>query len=756
MRVGYVPDCFGHISQFPQIMRGFGIDNAVLFRGITTDQVKAEFTWRSPDGSEVLCVKMPDNNAYSNFLYRLRPTLSAAGEIDFEQSRKEIQALVEDCEREKPTTSNLLFMDGVDHIFPNPKTPAIMSDANENMDFGTIFHSTLPAFVEAVRSENPELETVEGELRWSNRAWNLQSVLAHVMSSRIHLKQANHEIQTLLEKWAEPFSTIAWTLGKSYPSSYLSLAWKYLLQNHPHDSICGCSPDQVHRDMVYRFDQARLITQPIVDQSLSFIADKVDTSTAPEKSVAVVVFNPLSWERTEVVDADIFLPHDFDEWRLQITDVDGNEVPFRVLGGSQPWGLIQQPYDIPVGLPYKGARVVFLAENVPSVGYKTFYARVLDTPYRTPGTLVTGPNSAENDDLVLTVEADGTLTIIDKNTAQLYSGGMIFEDGGDFGDGYNYVKPVRDAVVTSLGSIAHTSVVEDNSVRVRFKIETILPVPASKNPNNQERSAAKADLAITSYVTLAKGSRRVEITTQVENNACDHRLRVLFPSGINAEYSNAEGAFDVLTRAIAIPECKDWREPMPATQPQKSFVDVSDGELGILLINEGLPEYEVKNDAERTIALTLMRCTGNGVGGSDAQVEGQLLGKHQFRYAVAPHSDAWQDAMVWRDAWSHNAPFRIATTAVHEGTLPLSKSFLSIESPEVVLSILKKSDRTDDITARFFNFKDAPVSGDVSIESAGAIRRTDMNEETIDENPVGTLNIGPKQIVTLAAELQKG
>ena len=95
---GYVPDCFGHISQFPQIVRGFGIDNAVLFRGISTDQVASEFIWRSPDGSEVLTVKMPDNNAYSNFYYRLHESLRYADKpLDPDQVTKEVEGLVDDC-----------------------------------------------------------------------------------------------------------------------------------------------------------------------------------------------------------------------------------------------------------------------------------------------------------------------------------------------------------------------------------------------------------------------------------------------------------------------------------------------------------------------------------------------------------------------------------------------------------------------------------------------------------------------------------
>ncbi|MHB1459008.1 MAG: glycoside hydrolase family 38 N-terminal domain-containing protein, partial [Armatimonadota bacterium] len=535
MKVGYVPDAFGHISQFPQLMQGFGIDNAVLFRGITTDQVDSEFTWKGADGSEVFCVKMPDNNAYSNFFYRMRNTLAAEGDIDFEQSRKEILELVSDCETERNTSSNLLFMDGVDHVFAQPKTPAIMKDVNENMNIGTIKHSTLPDFIAAVKAEKPELGVYEGELRWNNRAWKLSGILANVMSSRVHLKQANHYIENLLEKWVEPFTAMAWAKGMNYPETYIALAWKYLLQNHPHDSICGCSLDQVHKDMEYRFDQARLIAEPVLDQSLQYIADKIDTSTAfkqltstmadtkatgnasplpwetaqaTAKSDAVriipmVVFNPLSWSRTDVVDAEIGIPHGWNQAGLKVTDEDGNDVTSCVFPSFKS-GLVQKSYDIPTGLPFHYVKVSFLAEDVPSVGYKTYYLQGTNTPYRATGSMISGPNIAENEYLVLIVESDGTLSIIEKETEQEYTNCMVFEDSGDFGEGWHYIKPTKDTVYSSLGAPVTVSIAEDHELKAVFKIDTVMQVPAEKNPNNLERSLDTVPMHITSYVTLAK------------------------------------------------------------------------------------------------------------------------------------------------------------------------------------------------------------------------------------------------------------
>lgn len=795
MRVGYVPDAFGHISQLPQLMQGFGIDSVVLFRGITTDQVDSEFTWKGADGTEVLCIKMPDNNAYSNFFYCMRGTLSAPqDEFDVELSRQEMSKLISDCENERPTTSNLLFMDGVDHIYANPKTVKIMRDVNENMDVGTIKYSSLQEFIDAVRADNPKLKTYEGELRWNNRAWKLSGILANVMSSRVHLKQANHYLENLMEKWVEPFATVAWLEGKEYPKSYIDLAWRYMLKNQPHDSICGCSVDQVHKDMVYRYDQAKLIAEPILDNTLKYIADKTNTASpveklakktdktskisnasplpweaaqsgsasSPTRIMPITVFNPLSWDRSEVVDTEVAIPHDWHQNGMKITDENGNEVTSKIFGPLPNWDMYQAPYDIPVGLTTTRFNVSFYAEDVPSLGYKTYYLHGLSTPWRASGSLISSVNIAQNEHLVLIVESDGTLTIIDKETERQYIDCMIFEDGGDFGEGWHYIKPPKDLIATSLGAAVTVSIAEDTDLRATFKIDTLMDVPASRHANGQERSEEKTQLKITSYVSLAKGAKRVDVVTEVDNTAKDHRLRVLFPSGIETDYANAETAWDVVSRTVHTPECRDWITPMPPAHPQRSFVDLNDGEAGLTIINDGLIEYEAKGDDDRTIALTLMRCFGNGLGGAHQQVQGQLLGMRTFRFAIMPHAGTWDSAKVWQEAWGHNLPMKAVQTDIHEGELKTTGSYLKISDDNIVISALKKADADDKIITRVFNFTQS-MAGQVKIDMPKNTENAmfaNLNEEIEDKPSIGKssvkIDIPAKRIITIASDVKKG
>jgi alpha-mannosidase/mannosylglycerate hydrolase len=267
-------------------------------------------------------------------------------------------------------------MDGVDHIYAQPRTPAILDIVNARLgDRVEAQHSTLPDFLAAVRNVAPELQTVRGELRHSNRTWRLQALLAHVASSRIHLKQQNHRCETLLERWAEPFSALAWLHGADYPAAYLRYAWKQLLLNHPHDSLCGCSIDQVHRDMLPRFEQCRQVGEELVQNALDFFANRIVTNTTTASGehaphAALVVFNPLGWARHEVVETLVELPQETAPNAVQI--VDGNGVVISCALESLPTAghLHQPPYDIPHTIRCKRWRVRFAADT-PPFGYTT-------------------------------------------------------------------------------------------------------------------------------------------------------------------------------------------------------------------------------------------------------------------------------------------------------------------------------------------------------------------------------------------------
>lgn len=336
MTVGYIPDSFGHISQLPQILAGFGIRDAAIWRGVP--DLPTEFLWQSLDGSAVLAVYLRDG--YSNLAWTPRDPDGFSRII-----RQAVDSLAPHA-----TTHAILLMNGTDHTEPFAGLPGLMNAAEERLPDLKLVHGTLPQYIAAVRAANPELQTVQGEFRSPQRS----SIIPGVLSARMWIKQRNRACETLLEGWAEPFNAFeAWvdlqTDAPLYESdhAFVRHAWNLLLQNHPHDSICGCSVDQVHEEMRVRFDQVEQIAEEITRRSLASLVQHITTKSSklndsqealpaadliqPAPYVPIVVFNPTDGPRTDLVHVKVQIPSVWPGYEL----VDGEDQPL-------PWQKLSE------------------------------------------------------------------------------------------------------------------------------------------------------------------------------------------------------------------------------------------------------------------------------------------------------------------------------------------------------------------------------------------------------------------------------
>ncbi|MBC7228277.1 MAG: hypothetical protein H5T61_13780 [Thermoflexales bacterium] len=773
MAVGYVPDTFGHISQLPQLLRGFGMDTAVIWRGV--GDAPTEFRWAAPDGTEVLVCYLRDS--YSNAAHLPADEANFAAALTAERDRLAPHA----------ATPHLLLMQGTDHMFPRADLPRRIEAADRALH-DRVVHSSLPAYVAAVRAELGEegirhLPLRTGEMRDPSRA----HLLPGVLSTRMWIKQRNHACQTLLERWAEPFSAI---IRQHSLTPFLRRAWKYLLENHPHDSICGCSVDQVHREMRTRFDWCEQIGEEVTRTALEAIAGQVDTQG--EGTVALVVFNPSPTPRTDRVVAAVSPPVDPEGSAL--LGPDGRPVPFRVLrhtvgaemeltfdretmrqmaamavaGGGVVYGdrairgmSVWREEDtgqltLSVGRGTAGAppeqladavavlqslledpaverfvvrvredealEVAFVARDVPPLGYATY--RWAPREAKVPGTSkVPGTLWIENE--FLRVEADpqtGLLTVTDKETGQVLPGVHRFVDGGDRGDEYNYCPPEEDLLV-DRPAVPPVIRRETDALGESLVIEAVYRVPEALAPERSRRGERYVDLPITTRVTLTAGLRRVDFQTVVENTARDHRLRVHFPVPF-AGQAWVEGHWDVVQAAGPPPGAPDWAEQPVPTRPQRGWACLSDGHFGVTLANRGLPEVEVApvDGLHPEMALTLLRCVGwlsrddfpcrAGHAGPALPVpEAQCPGHHTFHYALILHAGDWRAAFAEADAFQTD--LRALSVPAHPGPLPPVLSFVRIEPPALRLSALKPPEEGEGIILRLWNVEEQPVEGTV-------------------------------------------
>ncbi|UCH85957.1 MAG: hypothetical protein JSU97_05285 [Dehalococcoidia bacterium] len=743
MMVGYLPDMFGQIVYMPSILTGFGIPAAVIWRGVDRSIPTSEFFWRAPDGSEVLAIHLPQGYSLGRALPLEREPLM--------NRLHSIRQVLEPW----ASTPHLLVMNGDDHLEPQPELPAVIALANESLEDARLVQATLPTFIEAIRQEmgarSHSWPRVEGELRSSQRA----PILSGVTSARMWIKQRNQECEDLLLRWAEPFSAWANLLrqrsegdgGTASDAGLLRTAWRPLLQNQAHDSICGCSIDEVHEQMAVRFRRCQRLVQSVSRHALRYITDMA----APEDGTHVVVFNPLNGPRSDFCTAR--LPLQDEREPLALEDEGGRRIALQPLRRSLPSaGAIQERVE-----------AGFLASDIPAYGYKTFGV-IYGKPTRPKP-----PRRAqamENDYFRIEVDSeDGTISLMDKASGVTLDGINRFVDGGDCGDEYNYCPPAHDDLVDSPRRAPRIRLVEDGAARSTLEIALDYSLPKRLTGDRQRRSRQRRICRIVSRVSIYAGVPRVDFETEVDNQAEDHRLRVHFPTDLRARFAHAEQHFGVLARPLAVPEDDGtWAETPIGTHPQKAFVDVNDGRRGLLLANRGLPEYEAIDGFQGvTIALTLLRCVGwlarpalpnrrQLAGPPMATPAAQCLGKHVFHYSLVPHSGDWESAFVQAHRFAH--PLQGVTTTAGKGELRPRASLLSVAPSALVLSALRATEDGQGIIVRLYNIASQPRRGEVRLEDPyAAAEVVNLNEEPLGQAEVEDgrvrLSLKPNEIATL-------
>jgi mannosylglycerate hydrolase len=743
MMVGYLPDMFGQAVHMPSVLAGFGISAAVIWRGVDSSIPTSEFLWRAPDGSRVLVIHLPEGYSVGRVLPLEREPL--LGRLQSIRQALEPWA----------STSYLLVMNGGDHQQPQAELPAIIALANDNLKDAELVQATLPAFIEAVRREmdasSRSWPCVEGELRSGQRA----PILAGVTSTRMWIKQRNQECEDLLLRWAEPFSLWANLLRRrgegadraSSDAALLSTAWRLLLQNQPHDSICGCSIDEVHDEMAVRFRRGQRLAQAVSRRALRSIAEMA----APQDGPHVVIFNPVNGRRSDFCTAR--LPLQDGRLPLAVEDEDGVRVPLQPLRRGSPSTAAFQ----------ERAAVGFLAPDVPAHGYKTFgvvYGRPSRSRRPRPARAI------ENDHFRIEVDADdGTIALTDKSSGVTLAGLNRFVDGGDCGDEYNYCPLAYDQLVDGPRRPPRIRLAEDGPARSTLEIALDYSLPRGLTADRQRCTSQRRTCRIVSRASVYAGLPRLDFQTEVDNPVEDHRLRVHFPTGVRSQLSYAEQHFGVVARPLAVPDDDGtWAETPIGTYPQKSFVDVSDGQRGLLLANRGLPEYEAIDGPQGvTIALTLLRCVGwlarpslpnrRTLAGPPLAVPGaQCLGKHVFHYSLIPHGRGWESAFAHAHRFAH--PLLGVAVAGGKGRLAPAASLLSIAPNSLVLSALKAADDGQGIIVRLYNIASQPTSGEVRLaEPYAAVEVVNLNEEPLGAAEVADggvrLSLKPNEIITL-------
>lgn len=734
-KYGYMNDIFGHVSQMAQILNGFGIKCAYLGRGIgANDKDFKNFVWKSPDGSECFGYKQ---------------TYAAIGR-GFPKAENKLEFLEKHMKDHDDGTECVVFLFTDDHGDINEHTFEYL----ENLQKMGEKHELISGpenMAEHLAALKEKLPVVEGELIETSEGKSMR-VVTHSISSYYPLKYENDMCEQLLENKTAPALAIAKMRSFEMDSAFFRLAYRYLLKNQPHDSICGCSTDTVHEDMKYRYSQVKSISDAI----LMDFESRLSKNAAGDFCVSVINYSakkhtgtfvtelklPLNWAKQLYDNAGYQKRAGF-----RIIDGDGNNVPYQILSINRRF--IDPTSQTPVTVE-KYRLAVY--GKLCAMG-ETVYKIVPEKPHVETKPYSDSELCAENEFISVEITPDGSVNLTNKADGRVYKNLNTFTDDGELGNGWFSERPFSDnTAVSSVGARTTVETVRKDELVTTFRITKYMDIPEYCDYEKFERSENRTELKIVSEVTLKKGKNALEFETVVDNKARDHRLRLNFPTRICGDSYYASQAFDMVKRHRGVTEKGvNFSEPEPYEKNTSGIVCLmeKDAKGGLSFVSKaGIHECAVSENG--VISATMFRSFGRIMFGNIPTEKAQLEGKLVFKYLVTPETDfvkLYDMKNELSEVFSN-----VKTSAENK-----SGSALEVEG-NVCVGTVKPSEDGKGVVLRLFNPKDESADCRICIYSdvKRAVSTTLAEEEKHAleiKDGVITLDIAPHKIETVYLEV---
>jgi alpha-mannosidase len=612
VKVGWNPDSFGHNWQLPQIMAKAGL-KYYIFERCAPDKTLL-FQWQGMDGSKILSYVPP-----GWYLVGLK---NGTKDVIFDAAKN--SSLMDYM---------LLYGEG-DHG-GGPRDSDLEAIKKFKKDKGqprTKFVAPEDYF-KLLESQKLEIPVFNNELNFTFPA---------CYTTQAQTKKNNRKSESLLLS-AEKFSALAVASGYRdyYPERDLDEAWKIVLRNQFHDILDGSSIGPVY-DEVNGFYQAVFDRgRRALNFSLESISNSIDTRG---EGLPLVVYNPLFWERTEPVVSEFYLLKKFSAFKL--LDAQGAAVPFQVITKEDKES--QNLY-----------RIVFIAENIPSFGYKLYRIAGTDKAPEFKSNLVADANSLENEYFKVRLNsATGWLeSIFDKadNREILGGQGNVLQAIVDEPESMSaWELGLKDQSWNIGEEGAKAEVVEAGPVRAVVRVKSLF-----------RNSAFGQDIIL--YNRIPRIDFRLSLNWQERNLM----IKAAFPLNVK----NGKADFEIPFGAVSRPA--EGRE-VPALR----WVDLSDesGGYGVSLLNDCKYGFDVKNN---TIRLSVI----HGATNPDPEAD---RGPHELLYSLYPHRGTWKDALTVQRGYEFNTPLMPRVAMAHPGPLPASQTFVSVGPDNIILTSLKK------------------------------------------------------------------
>jgi len=612
VKVGWNPDSFGHNWQLPQIMAKAGLKYYLFDRCAPEKTVL--FQWQGMDGSKVLSYAPP--GWYS---------------VGLKNGTKDV---IFEAAKVSPLMDYLLLYGEGDHG-GGPRDADVEAIRKFKKDKGQprMEFAGPEDYFKLLETKKMEIPVFANELNFTFPA---------CYTTQATVKKNNRKSEALLLS-AEKFSALAATGGYRdyYPERDIDEAWKIVLRNQFHDILDGSSIGPVYDEVKGFYEEVFERGRRALSFSLEAISNSIDTRG---EGLPLVVYNSLFWERTEPVIAEFMLMKKFNGFK--ILDAQGTEIPYQVVMKDD------------TGLQNR-FRIVFIAESVPSFGYRLYRIAGTDKAPEFKSALTAAADSLENEFFTVRLNpATGWLeSIFDKaqNREILQGRGNVLQAIVDEPENMSaWELGLKDQLWNIGEEGAKIEVIETGPVRAVVRVKSLF-----------RNSAFNQDIIL--YSRIPRLDFRLGLNWQERNLM----VKTTFPLKLKNEKADFEIPFGSISRPA------DGRE-VPAIR----WVDLGDesGGYGVSLLNDCKYGFDVKNN---TVRLSVI----HGATNPDPEAD---RGPHELLYSLYPHRGTWQDALTIRRGYEFNSPLMPRVAMAHPGSLPASRSFVSVGPDNIILSSFKK------------------------------------------------------------------
>jgi len=677
--VCWQPDQFGHTWSMPQILKKCGVKYYYFMRcGKDNPHV---FWWEAPDGSRVLAATTPNYNGSIG-----QDTINYGFELYRKQGLKDYMHVygvgdhgggptIRDIER------------GLE-ISKNPNLPSVKFDTVQN-------------YFDTVVSNDVNLPVIKDEL---------QFIFEGCYTTHADIKLRNRQCENLFPM-LEFFSIIAMPFELPYPEFILDEGWERTCFNQFHDILPGSAIHATYEEAIPITDGFLAAGEKALQKSLMTIANQIDTSQSDGDGEPIIIFNPSNWERKDVV--TIELPLFKDEW-VEIFDTNGKNIPYQVVSRTA-----------------ESAKVIFIAENVPAMGYKTYqWRKCKDQPEYETNLSVSGNLLIENEFYKIKIdEKTGNISSIiskkhDKEfvkpgkQANLFQ--LLHEDGNEM----------------SAWQIGKISSIEDLTEPARIEFIENGPVGVVLQVVHQQGSTTYIQ-----RIVVYHNLERIDFPGSVDWQEIGSRkkgskfLKVAFPLNLN---SDSVATFE-------IPFGHILRQADGHEYPSQKWLDVNDSQFGVSLVNDCKYGCDVNKNIMR---LSLLRSSYEPDPVPDR-------GIHHFNYAIVPHQNDWKDANTLRTGYEINQPLLAVLSDRHEGYFPAQHSFVQCSAENIIVTALKKCEDDDSLILRFYETHGQAVDLNFQFSvNILSVNETDLLERDLEgstiaiENNELSIHVAPFEIRT--------